>query len=138
MEVEFNLLSARVSEKGNNLELVEEQIWRLFAEYQGVTYDCEIEYPQSYNIRDEHKDLDFLIKASNAGITDPEYIAQVQGQIADIVIKDEDVAESIKSNIENLSGFVPHYMTNEATGDTVYTTTQAQHEYLLGAGYTEQ
>lgn len=138
MEVEFNLLSARVSEKGNNLELVEEQIWKMFAEYQGVTYDCEIEYPQSYNIRDEHKDLDFLIKASNAGITDPEYIAQVQGQIADIVIKDEAVAESIKSNIENISGFVPHYMTNEATGDTVYTTTQAQHEYLLGAGYTEQ
>lgn len=137
MEVEFNLLSARVAEKGNNLELVEEQIWRLFAEYQGVMYDCEIEYPQNYNIRDEHKDLDFLIKASNAGVTDPTYIAQIQQQITDIVIKDEVAAEEIKLNINNTSEFTPHYMTNAATGDSVYTTSPQQHQYLLGEGYTE-
>jgi hypothetical protein len=37
METEFQLLNAKLSEKADNLELAEEQMWRLFAIYQGLS-----------------------------------------------------------------------------------------------------
>ena len=37
METEFQLLNARLAEKADNLELAEEQLWTLFAQYQGRT-----------------------------------------------------------------------------------------------------
>lgn len=137
MEVEFNLLAARVAEKGDNMELVEEGIWRLFSEYQGVPYDCSINYPDSYNVRDEHRDLEFLIKAGATNIQDPEYRKVLDKQIVDTVIDDKEAAESIKANIDAQASIEPHYMTNPQSGDTVYITTVASHEAALAAGYEE-
>ena len=66
MQTEFSLLNARLSEKGDALELAEEQIWILWANYMGKVWEGEIEYPNSFNIRDSHGDLDLLLKASTA------------------------------------------------------------------------
>lgn len=57
METEFQLLNARLSEKANALELAEEQLWRLWCEYQQVPYSVEIDYPGSFNIRDTGSEL---------------------------------------------------------------------------------
>lgn len=70
MEVEFQLLNARLSEKASNLELAEEQIWELFGIYQGRQWMGEIEYPKSFNIRDDEREIDNLVKARGAA-TDP-------------------------------------------------------------------
>lgn len=137
MEVEFNLLASRVAEKGDNLELVEEQIWRLFSEYQGISYDCEIKYPESYNVRDEHRDLEFLVKASASGVDNPQFRKEIHSQIVDLVIEDQELATVIKAQIQNQPVMSPHYMTDPDSGATEYVTTIEQHEYLLGQGYTE-
>ena len=52
MQTEFQLLNARLSEKADNLELAEEQIWRLWAIYAGTVWTGEIVYPGSFNIKD--------------------------------------------------------------------------------------
>ena len=70
METEFQLLNARLSEKAQNLELAEEQMWTLFAQYQGTTWMGEIEYPGSFNIRDEDKEFEQL-KLARDTATDP-------------------------------------------------------------------
>jgi hypothetical protein len=137
MEVEFNLLAARVAEKGDQMELLEEGIWRLFAEYQGMPYDCVINYPESYNVRDEHRDLEFLMKASATPVQDPEYRKALEKQIVDTVINDKEAAESIKTRIDAQATVEPHYMTNPQTGDTVYITDASSHEAALEAGYLE-
>lgn len=66
METEFQLLNARLSELADNLELAEEQIWRLFAIYEGTAWDGEIEYPDSFNIRDHQRDVSLLVSAKSA------------------------------------------------------------------------
>ena len=61
-EVEFQLLSNRLSEMADNIELAEEQIWQLYAEYVGMSWDGEINYPDSFSIRDTNNELDQLLK----------------------------------------------------------------------------
>ena len=62
-EVEFQLLNAKLSEQADNIELAEEQLWELYAGYQGQSWDGAINYPDSFSIRDTANELDQLIKA---------------------------------------------------------------------------
>jgi hypothetical protein len=52
METEFQLLNARLSEKGDLLEIAEEAIWNLFCDYMGYQWDGYVKYPDSFNLRD--------------------------------------------------------------------------------------
>jgi hypothetical protein len=61
---EFELLNARLSEKADNLELAEEQIWRIYADYANNAWNGEIEYPDSFNIQDIEGELAQLKLAS--------------------------------------------------------------------------
>jgi len=70
LETEFQLLNAKLSEKADNLELAEEQIWQLWCEYQGQQWMGTIEYPDTFNIRDTSRELQELNSAKTAA-TDP-------------------------------------------------------------------
>lgn len=63
METEFQLLNARLSSKADNLELAEEQIWRLFSDYMGWDWQGEIKYADEFSIRNTGNELDQLVKA---------------------------------------------------------------------------
>jgi hypothetical protein len=76
MDTEFQLLNARLSEKADNLELAEEQMWRIWAEYQGLTWDGSIEYPGSFSIRDVGSEFEQLQKAKSTA-TSPDALAVV-------------------------------------------------------------
>jgi hypothetical protein len=70
MSTEFRQLEARLSEKADSLAWSEENIWSLWALYQGKVWDGEIEYPKSFSIQDESAEYDKLSKAK-AIVTDP-------------------------------------------------------------------
>jgi hypothetical protein len=70
LETEFQLLNARLAEKADELELAEEQIWRLFGRYQGRTWDGYIKYPDSFSMRDTQREYTELQTAKSAA-TDP-------------------------------------------------------------------
>jgi len=66
METEFQLLNARLAEKADMLELAEEQLWDLFAEYQGLNANVGIKYPDSFSIRDVQREYTELGAAKTA------------------------------------------------------------------------
>jgi hypothetical protein len=45
LQTEFELLNARLSEKADNIEIAEEQLFRLYAQYQNTVFDGLINYP---------------------------------------------------------------------------------------------
>jgi hypothetical protein len=84
MEVEFNLLSAKLSEKADNLELAEEQLWRLFGLYQGREWDGEVSYPDSFSIHDDEREFAQLAQAKQAA-TDPVVLRIIDEQIVELL-----------------------------------------------------
>ena len=80
METEFSLLNARLSEKADNLELAEEQMWQIWFAYQGEQWMGEIKYPGSFNIRDTSKEIEQLVTAKGAA-TDPVVFRKIDEHI---------------------------------------------------------
>ena len=95
METEFQLLNAKLSEKADNIELAEEQMWKLFAEYQGYIWDGEIEYPSSFNIRDTGNEIKQLAVAASTNPVDPRVKAAIDASILDWLDLDEDEIAAI-------------------------------------------
>lgn len=83
-EVEFQLLNARLSEQADNIELAEEQLWQIYAAYQGTTWDGEINYPDSFAIRDTQNDLDQLVKVYDK-VTDPAAKTVIETEMLNLV-----------------------------------------------------
>lgn len=144
METEFQLLNARLSEKADNLELAEEQIWQFWAEYMGYQWMGSIEYPGSFNIRDTNSEITQLQQAKSAA-TDPKVLAAIDSKILDWLDLDEDELASIANPTilnpgllpegEEYYEFSPHIMVNPLTGEEVLAETQQQHIELANQGY---
>lgn len=84
MEVEFQLLNARLSEKADNLELAEEQIWKFVAAYLNTEWTGIIEYPGSFSIRDTGREYQQLQIAKNTA-TDAGLSREIDRQLAELM-----------------------------------------------------
>lgn len=91
MQTEFQLLNAKLAEKADNLELAEEQLWSLFAMYQGYVWDGVIEYPDSFNITDEAQEFTNLKTAKDTA-TDPSVFAVIDNKIMKLLEDDYTLA----------------------------------------------
>ena len=100
LRTEFELLNARLSEKSKLMEHAEEQIWRLFAEWQETVFEGKIEYPESFDIRDWATDLELLQQAKASNIKSATFAKEIDKQIARTVIEDDTTLEQIDSEIE--------------------------------------
>ena len=89
MQTEFQLLNSRLSSIADNLELAEEQMWKLWCQYQGIAYDFEIEYPGSFAIHDTDNEIQQLQTAKSAA-TDPRILAAIDAKILEWLDLDED------------------------------------------------
>ena len=90
LQTQFELLNARLSEKADNLEIAEEQIFRLYALFQNVNYDGEINYPDSFNIRDYATDLQFFSMAKAMNLQSPTFNKEVDKEIVRALIDDDE------------------------------------------------
>lgn len=145
METEFQLLNARLSEKADNLELAEEQIWQFWFAYQGEQWMGEIDYPGSFNIRDTSKEIEQLQIAANTNPTDPRVRAAIDVKVLDWLDLDEDELAALQyPNIikpdsvpeeDDYEPFEPHTMTNPVTGESRVTTSQQEHIELANLGW---
>jgi hypothetical protein len=100
LRTEFELLNARLSEKSQLIQLAEEQLWRLFAEWQETVFDGEIEYPESFDIRDWATDLELLQQAKASNIPSDTFAKEINKQIAKTVIDDSSTLEIINAEID--------------------------------------
>lgn len=94
LQTEFQLLNAKLAEKADLLELAEEQLWGFFCKWQGVNPDVEVFYPDSFDIRDYPKELEFLQSVKAAGVRSRTLQMEVDKQIADLVLDDEQLQQA--------------------------------------------
>lgn len=127
MDTEFQLLNARLSEKADNLELCEEQLWRLFALYQGYIWDGMVDYPDSFGIKDVANDIRLMLETRKT-VTNPKLIDLLEYEIAESHFGEEKL-EDVDMTVE------PHTMTNPATGESRTVTTYVEHESLQQQGW---
>jgi len=97
LETEFQLLNAKLSEKADQMELAEEQIWKLFGEYQGRTWNGEIIYPDSFNIRDEQREISQLVSAK-AAATDAVVLRIIDEQLVEMLGEEKERLPFIDPN----------------------------------------
>ena len=100
LQTEFQLLNARLSEKADYLQNTEEQIFDLYANWQGTTFDGEIIYPDSFDLRDYASDLQFLQQAKASGVISDTFIKEVDKQIARAVVDDDEKIANIDAEID--------------------------------------
>ena len=89
LQTEFQLLNARLAEKADILQLAEEQIWFFVSIWSGVAPDVEVSYPDSFDIRDYDKELQFLQMARASGVQSSTFLREVDKQIVDLILDDE-------------------------------------------------
>jgi hypothetical protein len=99
LQTEFELLNARLSEKADNIEIAEEQLFRLYAQYQNTVFDGLINYPDSFNIRDYASDLTFYQMAKAMNIESATFNKEVDKEIAKAVVDDNDILNQIIDEI---------------------------------------
>jgi hypothetical protein len=78
LQTEFQMLNAKLADFAMNLEHAEEQIWRLWAGYQGKVWDGEILYPRSFSIQDKANDVALLKMAKESNPTDPMLVDKIE------------------------------------------------------------
>jgi glycerophosphoryl diester phosphodiesterase len=146
MQTEFQLLNARLSEKADNLELAEEQMWKLWCEYMGYTWDGCIDYPGSFNIRDTQSEIDNLVKAKSAA-TDPRVIALIDHEIIEFLGEDGDIimpemvtlADGTVVPYDSAEPFEePEELFNPATGETGWVIDFNSKREAMMAGWVEK
>ena len=94
LQTEFQMLNAKLSEKADLLELAEEQLWGLFCDWQGVTADVEVFYPDSFDLRDYDKELVFLQQMRATGVKSTVLAQEIDKKIADLLLDDDKLAKS--------------------------------------------
>lgn len=138
METEFQLLNAKLSEKADNLELAEEQIWRLYAIYQGYTWDGMIDYPGSFNVRDTQSEIQQLRIAKETA-TSPVLLKEIDKAVAEWMGLDDDILETMdeESKEYNDLPFEPHMMYGP-NGESEMAQTLEDHLRLAQMGWTHE
>ena len=124
---EFELLNARLSEKADNLELAEEQIFKLVAAYQGTTWTGNIAYADSFNIRDVEGEVTQL-KIASESAADPRVQALIDRSLVELLGYEPDL-------VLEEPAFEPHVMISPE-GERVIANTMAEHLALQAQGYT--
>jgi hypothetical protein len=136
-EQEFQLLNNKLSEKADSLQLVEENIWQWFAYYQGMTWAGEIEYPNSFNIKDKNSEIDLLVKARQAA-TDPRVLQLIDRAIVELLGEDPNMLTPNEFNPNDIPAevpFDPHVMVDPETGKEYYARTEQEHLDYAAQGY---
>jgi hypothetical protein len=139
METEFQLLNARLSEKADNLQLAEEQMWNIWCAYMGTTWQGEINYPGSFNIRDTAQEITQLQQAK-AAATNPKVLDLIDGKIAEFLGEDPEVyfAADMAQGQEVIPAevaFEPHIMIDPETGKEYIARTEQEHLDYAALGY---
>lgn len=108
MATEFQMLNAKLSEKADLLELAEEQLWVLFCDWQEITPDVEVFYPDAFDLRDYDKELMFLQQMRATGVKSVTLAQEIDKKISDLILDDDVLAQAhkeIESGSEELGQF---------------------------------
>ena len=97
LQTEMLQFDTKLNEKARSLELSEEQIFDLFALWQGMVFDGEIKYPTVFQVRDKNHEIDLLKKASDTNPADPRVKAAIDMKILEMLDLDEEEMSMINA-----------------------------------------
>jgi hypothetical protein len=101
LQTERQLLSTKLVDISHELHETEQKIWKLWFQWMNIEQpqDFSIEYAETFDIRDEHADLELYKKAIDT-VGNEEFRIQMQKQIADMLIEDETTRNMIQSTMQ--------------------------------------
>ena len=109
------------------------------------SWDGEVNYPGSFNIRDTGKEISQLREAAAASPTDPRVRAAIDMKILDWLDLDEDELAAIRDNRivkpdtvpeeDDYYEFSPHIMKDPITGEERTVQSQEEHVVLANQGW---
>ncbi len=148
LATEFQLLNATLAAMADNLEHAEEQIWRLYAQWQGVNWDGEVKYADSFNIQDKFNEMTMLKTAKDAA-PKANIIHKVIEEKMLKLLADKDEYEEYEEILdseydveqdekEEDSDFEPHIMINPQTGERRMTEVEQDHIDLSQQGWVHE
>tara|TARA_Y100000401_G_scaffold59389_1_gene47114 strand:- start:300 stop:1331 length:1032 start_codon:yes stop_codon:yes gene_type:complete len=89
ISTEFTQLSSRLAIFASQLEHAEEQIWRLYALYEGTVFDGIVEYPRSFSIQDKANDVSLLKMAKESNIGNQFINDEIDKKLYRTIMEDE-------------------------------------------------
>ena len=95
LQTEFQMLNAKLADFAMNLEHAEEQIWRMWAMYQGQVWDGYVEYSRSFSIQDKFNDINMLKLAKEAQVTSPGMLKDIDAKIYETIFEEEFEEQSV-------------------------------------------
>ena len=101
LQTEFENLNSALSEKADLLENAEEQIWSIWSAWQSKVFDGEVQYPDSFNLRDYASDLAYLQQAKASGVRSSTFQKAIDKQIVDAVVDDDEIIRTINDEIDS-------------------------------------
>lgn len=146
LQTEFTLLNAHLTQKADNLELAEEQVFDIVFEWMGYA-DAEfvIDYPESFNTRDRMSDLALLEKAKQVyalpGTNNPVFDTEINKAIVAIAIDDEEGQKEAYDYIEMQEEQQGIEEIDSESSDHSTTTPDNRSEHIqqmIMDGYTDQ
>ena len=105
IQSERTLLNAKLADLSDTLRETELKMWRIWCDWAGLDMpdDFDIQYADSFDMRDKITELDFLLKAKSSGISNPEFIKAIDHQIMELTIEDEEYYNEVMASSENIS-----------------------------------
>jgi len=100
LQTEFQMLNARLADFAMNLEHAEEQIWRLWALWQGTQWDGEVIYPRSFSIQDKVNDVQMYRMAKQSNIADTKINMIIDRKIFETIVEEDYDVYMAENNIE--------------------------------------
>jgi hypothetical protein len=91
----------------------------LFAKWQNKVFDGEIDYPESFDLRDFASDLEFLQRAKASGVQSETFTKEVDKQIARAVVDDDEQITAIDNEIDAKTSPIGQFATPSIEGEEV-------------------
>ena len=89
----------------------------MFAKWQNKAFDGEIDYPDTFDLRDYAADLQFLQVAKASGVKSETFIKEIDKQIARAVVDDDEAINSINNEIDSSTTAIGQFSTTLPTDD---------------------
>ena len=138
LQTERQMLNAKLGDIADTLRETELLMWGIWLDWQDLNYPAEfsIEYPDTFDMRDEHLELDFLMKTRSSGVTNAMFQHEVSKQIVALTVDDAVLQSKIFADMEtDEQDYASHEMYDPISGKVVIVTTEEQHLSLEEMGF---
>jgi hypothetical protein len=115
LQIERSLLQARLQGKANNLNIAEENIWDIWADWQNLEWNGSVVYPTGYSIRDTQTELASLKLAKELMPLNEQLNMEIDRKVAELVISDPDRLDNVLRLMEDTDTDLPFNDPNHPT-----------------------